>query len=123
MRKEKTKENRIKDEDKRLRKIYDGIETKRYDIVDGLIVQAARLRITLDDMSVDLDANGYIEKFQQSKDVEPYERRRPTADLYNTMNTSYQKCIKQLTDLLPKEPITINQADEFEDFVNGREDI
>ena len=71
--------------------------------------------------TVSQDENGFVEMFQQGKDQDPYERKRPVADLYNTMNTSYQKIIKQLTDLLPKdEPKP--EDDGFDAFVGGRED-
>ena len=44
------------------------------------------------------DEHGYTEMFQQGKDNPPYERKRPTADLYTTICTSYQKTIKQLNN-------------------------
>jgi len=118
----KTKEERIKAERKRLDGIYKEIDGKKKAIVAGLIDQAARMRITLDDFVADLDKNGYVEMFSQGEQ-EPYERKRPTADLYNTMNTAYQKVIKQLTDLLPKDAPPKESEDGFDDFVNGREEI
>lgn len=39
------------------------------------------------------------------------------ADLYNTMNTSYQKIIKQLTDLLPEGK---GEEDELMEFLSGK---
>ena len=54
---------------------------------------------------------------------EPYDRKRPAADLYNTMNTSYQKAIKQLIDLLPKDEQPMVKDDGFNAFVVGREDV
>ena len=44
------------------------------------------------------------------------------------MNANYQKIMKQLTDLLPKDDMpaakkaAVDTDDGFEDFVNGRED-
>ena len=86
-----------------------------------MIQRAAHMRITLEDFATDLDSNGYIEWFSQGQQ-EPYERKRPTADLYNTMNTAYQKAIKQLTDLLPKE-VVVEENDDFDNFVDEREDV
>lgn len=121
--KELTKEERIKKEISRLNKIYKDIDDKRKATVEGIIQRAAHQRIALEDFEVDLETNGYTEPFSQG-DQEPYDRKRPIADLYNTMNTSYQKAIKQLTDLLPKElPKTKNDDDGFDDFVNSREDV
>ena len=64
----------------------------------------------------DLDSNGFTEKFQQGEKQDPYDRKRPVADLYNTMNTGYQKIIKQMTDLLPEKD---RDKDELLDFLGG----
>ena len=61
------------------------------------------------------------EMFQQGEQ-EPYERERPVAKQYNSMNTSYQKIIKQLTDLLPKQ-VEQQKDDGFDSFVSERADI
>ena len=116
------KDKRIKREENRLKKIYKDIEGKKKETVIGLIQRAAYMRVTLEDFEKDLDENGFTELFQQGEKQEPYERKRPTADLYNTMNTSYQKAIKQLTDLIPKEPQNAQDDDGFDDFVSDRDD-
>lgn len=118
-----TKEDRITEELKRLTKIYQDIEEKKKATVEGLIQRVAYMRITLDDFEKDLDENGYVEWFQQGEKQDPYERKRPVADIYNSMNNSYQKAIKQLTDLLPKELPKEPRDDGFDDFVLDREDI
>ena len=126
IKKEITKDERIFKEEKRLRNIYKNMKTDNKAIIDGLIRRAAYMRVTLEDYEKDLDENGYVEMFSQSEKTEPYERERPVARLYNTMNKNYQSIIKQLSDLLPKSNIPLlgeNQGDGFEEFVNGREDI
>ncbi len=118
----KEKEKRIKNEVDRLSKNYAGIDGKRRAVIRGLIQRAAFMRVSLTEIEADLNENGFTEPFSQG-DQEPYERKRPTADLYNTMNVNYQKIIKQLTDLLPKEEEKLKETDDdFDDFVNGRED-
>lgn len=109
------KATRIKKEESRLKKIYKDIEQKKKDTVQGLIQRAAYMRVTLDDFELDLDINGFTESFSQGNQ-DPYDRKRPVADLYNSMNTSYQKIIKQLTDLLPKDK-PIEEDDGFDDFL------
>jgi len=117
-----TKAERVKKEEARLLKIYDDIEPKRKATALGLIQRTAHMRITLEDLAADLDEKGYVDWFSQG-DQEPYERRRPTADVYNSMNTAYQKAIKQLTDLLPKENAKAKESgDGFDDFINDRLD-
>ena len=83
------------------------------------------MRITLEDFEKDLDENGYTEKFQQGREQTPYDRKRPVAEMYTSMQALYQKAVKQLTDLLPKETTARTksaQDDGFEDFVNDRYD-
>lgn len=115
-----SKDERISNEEKRLRKIYKNIPKDVTAIVDGLIRRAAFMRITLEEYEQDLSDNGYVEMFTQSEKTNPYERERPVARLYNSMNTNYQKIIKQLSDLLPKPAKPNNEDDGFEEFVNSR---
>lgn len=104
------KEERIEKERKRLEKIYAKIEKNRKDTIRGLVERAAFMRISLTELELFLNDHGFTEPFSQG-DQEPYSRKRPEADLYNTMNSNYQKIIKQLTDLLPKEDTTPAKVD------------
>lgn len=113
---EKTKAERTTTEKNRLNRIYKDISKENKSIIEGLINRAAFMRITLEDMEQDLDENGFVEPFSQSEKLEPYERERPVARLYNTMNKNYQSIIKQLSDLLPKEKV-VEKDDGFEYFI------
>jgi hypothetical protein len=115
------KDDRVLKEEKRLRKSYKDIPRATMITVDGLIRRAAYMRITLEDYEKDLNENGYVEMFTQSEKTDPYERERPVARLYNSMNSNYQKIIKQLSDLLPKPTgKPIEKDDSFEEFVTNR---
>ena len=96
-----SKQERIKREVRKLKKIYKEIHKET--LIDGLIQRAAYMLVTLEDYEKDIDENGYVEMFTQSEKTEPYERERPVVRLYNTMNKNYQSIIKQLSDLLPKD--------------------
>lgn len=118
----KTKrESDIKREVDRITKNFSKIDGKKRAIIRGLIERAAFMRVSLDDLENDLNNNGFTEQFSQG-DHEPYERKRPTAELYNTMNANYQKIIKQLTDLVPRDEPQKERSDGFDDFVESRED-
>ena len=117
-----SKEDRVASETRRLNRLFKNIDDKKKKVAEGLIERAAHQRVTLEDLADDIDKNGMTEKFSQG-DQEPYDRKRPAADLYNTMNTSYQKAIKQLIDLLPKDEQPIVKDDGFNAFVVGREDV
>ena len=108
-------DKRIRKEELRLLKVYADIDPNRKKIILGLIRRAAFMRISLDDLEKDLCANGLTEEFSQG-DQTPYLRERPAARIYSGMNSGYQKIIKQLTDLLPKEEAKPKGGDEFESF-------
>lgn len=120
--KELSVNERIEKEVRRLKKIYKEVGKDKEAIIEGLIQRAAYMRITLEDWEKDILQNGYYEMFTQSEKTEPYERERPVARLYNTMNKNYQGIIKQLTDLVPKEVKVVEENDGFTDFINSRAD-
>lgn len=95
------KEKRIEKEILRLSKFFAAAPAGKRQLAEGLIRRAAYMRVTLEDFEVDLDTNGHVELFSQSEKLEPYERERPAARLYNSMIRNYQTLMKQLVDLLP----------------------
>lgn len=120
----KTKKNRIKAEKARLEKNYAELTDTKKQLAEGLIERAAFMRVELEDLEEFLSENGWTELFSQGNQ-EPYDRARPQGQTYNTMNANYQKIIKQLDALLPKEEVK-NPAvmdDGFDDFVSGRDEI
>lgn len=117
--KEITKDERITKEVRRLNRIYKDIDKDKKAIIDGLIKRAAYMRITLEDWEMDIIQNGITEMFTQSEKTDPYERERPVARLYNTMNKNYQSIIKQLSDLLPKDTEVV-EDDGFDKFLATR---
>lgn len=115
-----TKAERITREERRLKRNYKDIQKDKSAVVEGLIRRAAFMRATLEDMELDLDERGFVEMFAQG-DQEPYERERPVARQYQQMNKNYQSIIKQLSDLLPKDPVKQKEDDGFESFVMARD--
>lgn len=119
-------DKRIKKEENRLKKFFKskGIDINENSAVQSLISRASFMKVSLEDLEQDLKENGWTEMFQQGEKQAPYERQRPTATTYTSLNTNYQKIIKQLTDLLPKSKSNIeNQTDTFEEFVYSRDEV
>lgn len=114
-------ERRIKNEESRLSGNFSKIDAKKRAVVRGLLKRAAFMRVELEELEEDLLIFGWTEWFSQG-DQEPYKRNRPEADHYHKLNSGYQKIIKQLTDLLPKEEAKPPADDGFDKFVGGRED-
>ena len=96
------KEITEKSETARLRRLYKNLPKNRKAVAEGLIAQAAGLRVRLNELNADIEANGLIELFSQSEKTEPYERERPAASLFIKLDKNYQAIIKQLTDMLPE---------------------
>ena len=104
-----------KSEITRLSRIYAGLPPNQMKVVEGLIVEAARLRVRLDYLWKDLQENGETEMFTQSERTDPYERERPQSRTYTATNKSYQAIIKQLSDLCPPS----EEEDPLAEFRNG----
>lgn len=91
------------EEEERLRDRLKNIPKDKLELADGLIVQAARLRVLLDDNWNDILERGEYEQFQQSETLKPYDRKRPIVENYDARDKTYKEIIKQLTDLIPKQ--------------------
>ena len=99
------------DEIARLRRLYEALPPKQLALAEGLIIQAARLRVRLDKLWSELQEKGETEWFTQSEKTEPYERERPASRTFTATDKSYQSIIKQLNDMLPTEK---ENADDLE---------
>lgn len=85
-----------------LKKQYKLIDVAHKVNAERLIQRAAYQKATLEDLEKDLDENGWTEPFQQSQNLDPYDRKRPNADLYISLSAQYTRTMKQLDAMLPK---------------------
>ncbi len=95
----------------RLTEIYQGLPPKQFALAQGLIIQAARLRVRLDKLWAEIEEKGETEWFTQSDKTDPYERERPASRTFTATDKSYQSIIKQLNDMLPAD---MEKADDLE---------
>ena len=100
------KELTVSAEIARLTAIYQELPPKQFALAQGLIAEAARLRVRCNKLWEDLQENGEVELFSQG-DQDPYERERPSSRIYTAANKSYQSIIKQLNDMIPKDTETV----------------
>ena len=87
----------------RLTELYRELPPKQFALAQGLITQAARLRVRLDKLWTELQEKGETEWFTQSDKTDPYERERPASRTFTATDKSYQSIIKQLNDMLPAD--------------------
>lgn len=103
-------ESRVLIEQERLKKLFSDIPKNQLEIAEGLVTQAARLRILLDDNWRDILENGEYEKFSQSENQKPYDRKRPIVENYDNRDKTYKDIVKQLNDLLPRQNLENKSA-------------
>lgn len=84
--------------------------------LNRLIEQAARCKVLLDLGFEDLSKNGDVELFTQSANSPPYERLRPSAQLYISREKNYLAILKALDGVVPQvEPEP--EVDPLEQFL------
>ena len=88
---------------RRLKRTYKDLPDNKNAIADGLIIEAARLRILINKLWEDIEENGTVERFSQSEDQEPYDRERPATRQYLTANKNYQTIIDKLDKMIPAD--------------------
>lgn len=89
---------------KRLAELYKNIAPNKRQLVDGLLHQAARLKVSLDILWADIEKKGETEVFRQGKDE--FKRERPESKVFTARDRAYASIIKQLNELLPAQGAT-----------------
>ena len=108
------KEKKIKQEINRVKKLYKDFPKDKVKALDGLIQEAAFMKISLEEMREDLLVNGLTEIFEQGS--QKFDRERPQVKIYTTFMQRYSGVMKQLIDLLPEEKKK-EETDELLEFL------
>lgn len=99
---ELTKDDRMRKEILRIKKLLRELPEDRLKIADGMIRRAAFMQVTLEDLEEDIKTYGTVENFTQTRDIE-YDRERPAVRIYNTLVKNYSNAMKQIFDMLPEQ--------------------
>lgn len=118
--KEIGKDTLVNREIARLTNLFKDIDSNRRLTAKGLIEEAAYMKITLQELKVEIDKHGPIDEMPQGD----YSilREHPALKSYNTMVQRYTNIIDKLTNLHPKEVKVVEEDDGFSDFINSRTD-
>lgn len=103
------KEKKIKQEVGRLKKNYKDLEKEKVKILDGLVNEAAFLKISLEETREILTKEGLTEIFKQGK--QEFERERLQVKIYLNFMKLYSSVMKQLIDIIPNN---VKQEEEDE---------
>jgi len=93
---------RIKREVSRLRRHLKNVPEERRQLAQGLVERAAFLRVELEDLEADINANGTTELYQPSEDSPSITRIRAAAQQYDKLVKSYTTVSRQIDDLVPQ---------------------
>ena len=115
---ELTKDERIREEAKKINSLFIKIDAKTKKAIQSLITNAAFMAVTLADLQKQMNDNGVISEYKNGEN-QFGTKKSPEVEIYTSMIEKYMKAIKQLTDLLPKQIAPAND-DGFDKFVNGR---
>ena len=97
---EKTKEQRIKSEKSRLKKIFKDLDENKKNLVTPLIEKAAFMSVELDDLQETIEQDGWTSEYKNGEN-QYGTKKSPEADTYIALSKNYAAVIKQLTDLVP----------------------
>ena len=109
------KERQIKKEIKRLTELFRDLEENKKAAVEGLIQEAAFMRVTMSELKEDINEKGPIDEMEQGD----YSilRASPSVTTYNTMIQRYTTVMKEILNLFPKKEAPGIDDDGFESFV------
>ncbi len=112
------KAKRIKRELTRLRKSFKPLPEDKRRLAEGLMQEAAFMRVTLEETREIIDREGVIELFEQGK--QRFLREHPATKVYASLVNRYSAVVKQLVDLLPDPKQGRDVTDELMEFVKKR---
>lgn len=108
------KEKSIRSEKNKIKKLFSDFPKEKVKVLEGLIDEAAFMKITLEDLRTVLTKEGTIEIFKQGK--QSFKRERPEFRSYTTLIQKYSGVMKQLIDLLPPE-LQKQESDALLEFI------
>jgi len=119
IKKELSKDERIKKEFNKLRKIFADIQKDRKDTIISLISNIAFMTITLEDLQKAINEKGIISTYQNGQ-FQSGTKKSPEVEIYNSMLKNYMSALKQLGEFLPDNNAAENAGEELLAFALQR---
>ena len=98
---EKTKEQKIAAEKRRLRGIFKELEENKRKLVTPIIEKAAFMSVELDALQEIIEQDGWTSEYKNGEN-QYGTKRSPEADTYIALSKNYAAVIKQLVDIVPE---------------------
>ena len=117
------KQKRIKKEVSRLKRLFKEIDENKKKLVFTTIDDVAFMTITMQDLREQILRDGTTVEYKNGEN-QYGTKQSPDAQLYLQLSQKLTQAMKILVDCLPKKTKeSLSKQDDFEDFVNGREDV
>ena len=100
--KELTKEQKIKKEIARLKRVFKDLDKNKLQTVESLIDNAAFMAEQLEHLQTDIEEKGYISEYQNGENQKGT-KQSDAVKTHIAMTKNHAAIIKQLTDLVPPE--------------------
>lgn len=116
------KQDRIKKEVSRLKRLFAKIDANKKKLVLTTIEDVAFMTITMQDLRENIVRDGTTVEYKNGEN-QYGTKQSPDAQLYLQMSQKQTAAMKILLDCLPKTDRTVvEKSDGFEDFINNRTD-
>lgn len=111
---------RIKKEERRLRRLFSKIDKSKKNLVQATISDVAFMTVTMENLREKIIREGTTATYKNGEN-QYGTKQSPDAQLYLQMSQKQTAAMKILVDCLPKtEKLVVQQDDGFEDFLKGR---
>lgn len=111
---EMTNDEKIKTNERRIKRLFRDIEKDRRQFVDAIIYQFAFTTVTLERLVAELNSGDVLEHFEQGS--QKFMRENPALKSYNTTVKSFTALANQLLNALPP-PQQKSAGDELMSFI------
>ena len=95
-----SKQRRIERETERLRELFKDLDPNKLAVCDALIVRAAFITISLQDLEMQLDQTGWVENYQNGENQFGL-KKSAAADVHISLTKNLNALMKQLLELVP----------------------
>lgn len=101
-RKELTKEQKIRKEIARLRRVFRDLDKNKLQTVESLLRNAAFMAVSLEELQEIINEEGYVVEYQNGENQKGT-KQSDAVKTHIAMTKNHASIIKQLTDLVPPE--------------------
>lgn len=117
------KEKKIRAEKNRIAKIYknNNLDKDIIKVLEGLVSDAAFMRVAIEDTKAELIKNGMMEKFKNGS--QEFWREKPESKVFLNFMKQYSNTMKLLIDLMPVQVKEEEQDQLLQFFKSGKEAV